>query len=257
MLRFVTNLACLILLFGCTGTSRIDYSQTPIAVAPVERQVARSEIIAAVQREVADAPVCIPIPQASWEPQTPFTVRFGPSKWNGQTVRSDIGDRLGDFVQMGFWTREDIPSNEGRLARYHFTELGERYYRGHPFQPRGQASFCVPGERRLVRIVNMTRIRGYRPHRFELGFYPPEALNVRFEWIGAEAPSWLPTPALLERYRAVMPSSAHTSLGSVLLFRVWRRDENPMENAPHSGTLEPYCYDNVHNLPMWCGPHFD
>lgn len=256
MLRMV---ACfgLAALWGCANSTQFDYTQTPIAIAPVEHNIADAEIFLAVERQVATAPVCIPIPQAYWEFTTPFTARFGPTEWGGRAISVDIEDRLNDFVQMGFWTRHDASSDGNRVARFQLTEVGSQYYRGHPFQPRDQAAFCAPGERRLLRIVETTRIPASRPDSYPaVGFFPPESLGVRFEWIGAESLSWLPTPELRERYRNVAPRHDRASLGSTRLFRVWRRDVHPLANAPHSGALEPYCYDNVHNRTDECWPYF-
>lgn len=228
----------------------------PLIVANVERGISREEIRAAVERVVAAAPVCLPLPVVWWEPAAPFTVRFGPTLWRGAPIPEDAEQRLDDFVQMGFWLKHPEPQVGDGIFQYELTTAGQRYYRGHPFWG-ARASFCPPAERQLVSIVDVVRVPAEHPERFPaLGFYPPVSLGVRFQWAGVPAQSWLPSEDLRTRYRRYLPESGVTSEGYARLFRVWRRNDHPIANAPLSGALETFCYDNVHNLPDECWPAF-
>jgi len=158
---------------------------------------------------------------------------------------------------MGFWTPEELEAIEGdRRVRYRLTELGQQYFRGNIAYSEG--SFCAPAERQLVRIIDST----FSPARPSLepyiGFRHDSVafVAVRFEWIGVAAPSWLPSGELQERYASLLPDHNNSAVGSIWLYRIWRRDEHPLLNAPDSGSLEPVCYDNIHNRPEECGPRF-
>jgi hypothetical protein len=222
MLRRIT-IPIILVMAGCATSRQFDYSQTSLAIVPLERRVDPTEIFDVVERQVAAAPVCIPIPNAFWEMRTPFTARFGPTEWAGRSIATDIEARLDDFVEMGFWTRTVVSSDADRVVRFHLTELGAIYYRGHPYHPRVQGWFCAPGERRLLRIVETKTVPESKPTGQAIGFHPPASLLVRFEWIGSEAPSWLPTPELRARYGDLAPRHERPSTGSIELFRVWRR----------------------------------
>ncbi len=255
MLRSLVLIA-LVWLAGCAQTSKPDYSSTPFAVGSVQPDVTEAEVRSAVERQVAAAPVCIPIPPVWWD--APLTVRFGPQSWRGREIPEDVEARLNDIVAMGFWTREDMEPIEGnRRVRFRLTELGQQYLRGDLHYSDG--SFCAPAERRLVRIINSTLSPARPSPEPFMGFRHDSVafLIVRFEWIGVETPAWLPSRELRERYASLLPDHSNISTGSVWLYRIWRRDEHPLLHAPDSGSLEPFCYDNIHNRPDECGPRFD
>jgi len=239
-------------LCGCASRT-FDWSQYPFAIVPIEGAVSDVDVFAAVDLQVRTAPVCLPIPAAHWETSAPFTVRFGPTQWHDQAIPADAEQRLGDFVAMGFWTKEARPELGERVFQFTLTTFGERIYRGHPY--RG-GEFCPPAERRLLRVNSVERLEAQQPREITIGFYPPKSLGVRFEWIGTERPSWLPQ-AIADRYRPLLPDATTSHLGFQQLFRVWRRDRDSLVNAPQSGALEPFCYDNVHNRPEECWPWFN
>lgn len=180
-----------------------------------------------------------------------MVARFGPPNWRGHRIPADVQMRLDDFVEMGFWTREDLSENGVNLVRFQLTELGDQSMRGEMYHGYGQ--FCPPGERRLVRILDVTRLPAEPSPPF-LGFDPQgnERLRVSFEWIGVETPSWLPTAELRQRYATQLPQHEQILSGVVVLYRVWRRGVHSPTNAPHSGSLQPFCYDSVHNRPEDC-----
>jgi hypothetical protein len=255
MLRSIA-LPALACLAGCAHTLTFDYSSTPLVIASVQSDVSEAEVRSAVEQHVAAAPVCIPIPPVWWD--APLTVRFGPPSWRGREIPDDAEDRLNDLVVMGFWTREELePIGGDRRIRFQFTELGRQYLRGSLAY--SDASFCAPAERRLVRIIDSTISPARTSPEPYVGFRHDSVafLSVRFEWIGVEIPSWLPPGELRERYASLLPDHSNISTGSVWLYRIWRRGQHPILNAPNSGSLEPFCYDNIHNLPEECGPHFD
>ncbi len=254
MLRIV--LFTLVWLAGCAHPSTFDYSSTPFAIGSVQADISEAEVRSAVEREVAAAPVCIPIPPAWWD--APLTARFGPQSWRGREIPEDVEDRLNGLVAMGFWTREELEPLEGdRRVRFRPTDLGEQSLRGNLAY--ANASFCAPAERRLVRIISSTLSPARPSSELSTGFRHDSVgfLIVRFEWIGVETRSWLPSGELRERYASLLPDHSNVSTGSLWLYRIWRRDEHPLLDAPDSGSLEPFCYDNIHNRPEECGPRFD
>lgn len=245
-----------IALSACAVSDSYDVAGSSFIVASVERDVSTSEVAGAVERLVRQAPVCIPIPPLWWEHHNPLTVRFGPPSWRGRAIPADAEQRVRDLAQMGFWTAQDVSIGSDRLLELTLTPFGERSLEGNYSYSEG--AFCAPAERRVLRIVESVRVPAERSDRRYEGFifYPPESLSVTFEWIGVDSPSWLSTPALRERYHSLLPASDRSAMGWVRLFRVWSRSEHPLENAPHSGALAPYCYDSVHDRPIRCGPVF-
>lgn len=241
-------LSILVGLSACVSTDAPIDPDVSLAFAPIG-PVDAEEVRAVVEREVAQARVCMRIPPVWW--QRHMVVRFGPPNWRGLRIPADAEARLNDFVEMGFWTREDLAEDGVNLVRFQLTELGAQSIRGEPYY--GTGRFCPPGERRLVRILETTRLAAEPSPPFP-GFDPhgSERLRVRFEWIGVETPSWLPTAELRERYAARLPQHEQILSGGVTLYRVWRRDEHPLTNAPHSGALQPFCYDSIHNLLEEC-----
>jgi hypothetical protein len=213
-------------------------------VAPVERDVDRAELFEAVRREVERAPVCLKLPTVWWETRAPFTVRYGPPQWRGTPIPSDAEAQMDAFVQLGFWSKTPRPDLGENVFQYTFTESGERYYRGHPYQGRGEAHFCPPAERGLVRITDTEWGDDDGP------------LLVRFAYAANSMPSWLPTLELQQRYASALPQVGAEGVGVVRLNRVWSRDRDPPERAPRSGRLEPFCYDYVHNHRDACGAVF-
>jgi hypothetical protein len=244
-------LPILVGLSACASTDAAIDPDVSLAFAPIGR-VDAEELRAAVEREVAAARVCIRVPRMWWE--RAGVVRFGPTSWRGLRIDDNAEERLNDLVEMGAWSSEEFYDEEGvRLVRLHPTELGRRSLREdyHGLQ------FCPPAERRLVRVVEMTLLPA-EPSPPILGFDPhsAERVNVTFEWIGVAQPSWLSTPELRSRYAALLPEYEQVSRGSIVLYRVWRRGQHSLVNAPHSGALQPYCYDNIHNMPLECAPTF-
>ena len=239
------------ILFGlsaCASNGAAIDPDVSLAFAPIGR-VDAEEVRAVVEREVAEARVCMRIPPVWWQRQ--MVARFGPPNWRGLSIPADAEARLNDFVEMGFWTREDISEDGVNLVRLQLTELGAQSIRGEVYYGTGQ--FCPPGERRLVRVLEITRLAAEPSPPF-LGFDPDgsERLRVRFEWIGVETPSWLPTAELRARYASRLPQHEQILTGGVVLYRVWRRGEHSEANAPHSGALQPFCYDNIHNRGEEC-----
>jgi hypothetical protein len=226
-------------LAGCAAAqSRVSDSVQLIA-APVEHALDPQELHDVVARYVAAAPICFPIPAAYWEGATPFTARFGPTQFQGRAIAPDAEQQFDVFVALGLWTKTPARELGERVFTYTLTETGAAAYRGHPYQPRGQAEFCPPAERRLLRIV------GTGP-----GFQG--GLLVRFVYAGNDASSWL-SPSARDRLPRPLPTVAPDAQGFITLFRVWRRDRDPLENAPRSGHLETFCVDYVHNRLEACG----
>lgn len=233
MIRAFASLCALLAAASCVS----DLPETvEFVVAPVKRNVSSVEVRAAVERQLAITEVCIGTPDAYW--RNSRTVEFGPVQWRGMPIASDVEARLDDFVKMGLWTKTAKPSEGSRVFEYIPTKRGQGAYRGRY----NDAAFCLPAERKLVRVVSTRRDKS-------------GTLHVSYIYTG-DRPTWLPTDETAARYGAVLPPPGVPHEGTVSLQRVWRRAQHPVKGAPQSGALEPWCYDSVHNRPVYCAADF-
>jgi len=242
-LRVVTALMLVASVTASCATGReIPATKLPeMMIEAVERNVPKAEIEDALRRIIANEPVCLRIPPAHWlaVKGRPRSVRFDLPDWDGREIAPDAEQRLDAFVDMGFLTKSPVPGHDARYAEYDWTSEGLRVYDGREAFPAG--TFCPPAERRFVAIE---RVRWDHSEK-------PAVLRVDFSHTADDYPSWMRTEAVRARYASRLPPLG-IAYSSVSLYRIWRKSEDPAENAPRSGKLEQWCYDYVHNRPMHC-----
>jgi hypothetical protein len=210
-------------------------------IAAVERNVAKSDIEDAVDRIVANEPVCMRIPFAHWLAVRgrPNSVRFDVDTWLERKIDPDVEEQLDAFVEMGFLSKKPLPDHDARWAEYDWTPEGRKVYSGMAGFPRG--SFCPPAERRLVEIVSIKHDKRRNP----------TALRVHFSHTADDYPHWMRTDAVRKRYASRIPPPG-ISYSTVYLYRIWINGKHPEKNAPRSGMLDQHCYDFVHNRREHC-----
>lgn len=241
MLKALSCVAALLVLSACESLPApqsnvprelID-GRAAMVMRPVEPEVPREEVIAAIQRMVDTVPVCLRWPAIWSEPDgvLSIVVRFDLMRrdW-GEPVAADAQTRLDEFVEMGLLTKEAREDRGPGAAEYALTDLGRAYLDG-AFTGRQPPSFCGPSERRVTEIVSM-----------EWGDYPCGSLRTRFAHVADDWPSWINAAGARQRLTD-WPTPGSGAQGTVTLSRHWYRESEVPADMERNGGLRSTCYD--------------
>jgi hypothetical protein len=211
----------------------IRLGSAEMVIQRVEEDVSRTEIAAAIEPMLANAPICIRFPPLWLERGrlTNFTVRYAmmARDW-GEDAARGAEAQMDEFVALGFMTKRSVSTSDPRAIEYTLTADGQRYLSG-VIEPGRRPSFCAPAERQLADITAI-----------EWGEYPCGTLQVRFRHVADAWPSWARTEEVRATLAATWPALGEPGSGSVSLGRQWYgRDALPAGFA--NGSLRSVCYD--------------
>jgi hypothetical protein len=210
--------------------SEIRNGIAEMALTPVEENVSREEVRAAVQAMLDEQLACLPWPGLWLEEgasRNVFSARYDlmARDWGGD-VAAESRSRMDEFVELGFLDPRETA--EGGVD-YSLTALGREHLVGSPFRG-ARPSFCGPLERRVVAITAL-----------EFGRFPCGNLLVRFTHAADALPAWARTEGARERVEAAAPVG-QTAEGAVTLRRQWFR-RNMLPRHRVNGALQSACYD--------------
>ena len=182
----VRILACLAVAAtaACAMTSpaqQAEFDRTPrevrsggadTAVAPVERDISREEVAAAIRSILNQSPICMSWPgvwlnEASSRSAYVMRADLMARDW-GEDVAREGEQRMDEFVDMGFLTKRERPEIGARVHEYALTALGRQYLQGSPYGG-DRPTFCAPSQRHLIEVT-----------RIEFGQYPCGTLRAYF-----------------------------------------------------------------------------
>jgi hypothetical protein len=208
------------------------------ATQPVETSVSANEVLAAVQRILGAAPVCMSWPSLwvdDMGSRDAIRVRFDLMRrdWGGD-VADDAKQDMDAFVDMGFLTKRARDDVAHGVIDFTLTDLGRGYMRGTISSDSGSApKFCAPGERHVVAITQM-----------EWGSFPCGHLKAHFSFDSPDHTSWATSPGA----RAVVVEALGPSArgqGAVTLSREWYSEEQVPQGVVN-GSLQSICFDTQH-----------
>jgi hypothetical protein len=205
----------------------------------VETNVDRAEVLAAVQRLVEAAPICLPWPGLWLDASTRRNVyyaRYGlmTRDW-GDEVASASRARMQEFVELGFLTAVERPDLGPGVVEYTLTADGDTFLRGSPYGG-ARPAFCPNSQRRVVDIVDM-----------QWGEYTCGSLRVRFTHIADAYPTWARTDGVRQRVDAAWTPIGAVGQGEVTLSRQWYRP-NLLPSGEVNGALKSLCLDSSQNI---------
>jgi hypothetical protein len=215
--------------------SEVRSGGAELVLAPVETGVSHDEVMAAVQRLVADAPACMSWPSL-WldasDRRNVYVARYDlmTRDWGSEVAAASIA-RMQEFVDLGFLTARPRPELGAGAVEYTLTESGDGVLRGSPYGGE-RPSFCGPLERRVVEISAM-----------EFGRYPCGNLFVRFTHIADGWPSWAHTPAARARVEQSAAAIGVVAAGTVSLSRQWFR-HSATPSGVTNGDLQSVCLND-------------
>lgn len=234
--------ACLVIAAAaCTGgcATPVDHD-TQLIVVPPSRSTTETEITAAIQDLISTYPVCVRVPLFRTVDVRPVDLDPAKLKLNEE----DDEEAFDVMVRLGYMTKTPRPDLGGRVFEFKRTPLGSDAKNLGPGDSAAPASlgsggFCMPAERKLVRITNID-------HRAEVA--DSEYWIVDFIHTEDPASVWAQNPDLRRLAGGEQGQTAPRPLvGRVLMSRVWIRDNHPLKNAPDSGALWAPQYDYIHN----------
>jgi hypothetical protein len=206
-----------------------------MVVAQVEPEVSRTEVLAAVQSLVEQAPLCFPWPGLWIDPgqrRSIYIARYDlmTRDW-GEEVAAASRQRMQEFVDLGFLTQRDRPEVGPNVVEYALTSEGTDYLRGSPYGAE-RPIFCAPSQRRVVEITRM-----------DFGRFPCGNLQVGFTHTSDAWPTWARNDAVRMRVAGEWGAPGAQGEGTVSLGRQWfRRGELP-PGMTQNGALRSVCYD--------------
>ena len=244
MHRILCLTALLCLTAPLLPAQAVEPPELPVMVIAKVEQATRADLEAAVQRLLAAEPVCMGVPATndSSVGRREKRIRIGEQRLIWLTKQPNA-ERVADrFVVMGLMIKHAFTGLGEGYVEYELTPLGRKSLTGKDYVFR--LEFCPPAERRLVRIVSQRYLE-----RDPDGLQP---LEVKFLHVADDWPSWLPTEEVRASYDWRFAPVGVVTQGSVRLYRTWNRDEHPAKNYPHSGAIDQWCYDDVHNRRERC-----
>ncbi len=203
-------------------------------MAPVERDVSRVEVAAALRNILDQSPICLPWP-AVWlneaAVRSAYVMRADlmARDW-GADVARDGEQRMDEFVDMGFLTRRERPEIGERVHEYALTQLGRQYLHGSPYGG-DRPVFCAPSQRRLIEITHI-----------EFGQFPCGSVRVHFTYAAQDWPSWAGTDAARTRIQDDIGAIGAIENGSVSLGRQWY-SQAALPSGVTNGSLQSVCYN--------------
>ena len=221
----------------------VEYDRTPreirtgaanTVVAPVEREVSREEIAAAVRNILDQSQICMPWPgvwlneaanRATYVVRADLMAR----DW-GEDVAQQGEQRMDEFVDMGFLTKRERPEIGSRVHEYALTNVGRQYLQGSPYGG-DRPTFCAPSQRKLVQIT-----------RIEFGQFPCGSVRAYFTYSSLDWPAWARTDAARTRIEGDIGSIGAIQNGSVSLGRQWY-SQAALPNGVTNGSLQSICYN--------------
>jgi len=218
--------------------SELRTGQANMAIQPVERNVLRAEVAAAVQRMIRAAPICDPMPGLWLEPASrrgAWVVRLDlmARDW-GQDVADDARARVAELITLGYFVKRERPDVGPGVIEISITNEGRDHMRG-SIETGQSPQFCAPAERRLVEITSM-----------EWGRFPCGTLHVRFTHTADAWPSWANNDASRARLAAEWPALGEVMDGEVTVSRQWFRRSIDIPDDVQNGALRSLCYDSDH-----------
>ncbi|MBS0386638.1 MAG: hypothetical protein JSS00_14945 [Proteobacteria bacterium] len=204
------------------------------AIAPVERDVSRIEVAAAVRALLDQSPICLSWP-AVWlneaAVRSAYVLRTDlmARDW-GPDVAREGQQRMDEFVDMGFFTKRERPEVGAGVQEYALTQLGRQYLHGSPYGG-DRPVFCAPSGRKLIEIT-----------RIEFGDFPCGSLRVYFTYSAQDWPSWARTEAARTRIADDIGAIGSVENGSVTLGRLWY-SQAALPSDVTNGSLQSVCYD--------------
>ncbi|MGE0743141.1 MAG: hypothetical protein AB7O98_17535 [Hyphomonadaceae bacterium] len=203
-----------------------------MVIERVAPNVSPAEVATAVQRMVADAPLCFAWPgvwlDGSERRRSVFLVRYDLMRrdWGAEAANTSAA-RMQEFVDMGYLVAREMGDG---AVQYALTNEGFARLQGSPYGGE-RPSFCAPSQRRVVEVTNI------EPGQFTCG-----SLRVRFTHVADDWPSWARTPSLRERAAQAWAPIGHVESGTVTLGRQWfRQGQTPPGRV--NGELRSLCYD--------------
>jgi hypothetical protein len=227
--------------------SEFEYRRIPLAVRTgaadlvvehVDPGVSRDELTSAVRRVVENARVCVRWP-AVWIEQDDrhsyFVVRYGlmARDWGADIAARSV-QRMQEFVEMGFLEQRDRPDLGDGAVQYSITAAGSANMIG--LLGNGERpSFCAPGGRRLVDIINV-----------EWGDFPCGNVRIYFSHVADEWPTWVHTDEQRDLIAQTWAPAGVTAYGRLSLYRLWYPPRQVPANMTRNGELRSACYDAEH-----------
>lgn len=208
--------------------------QADSAVAPVERNVSREEVAAAVRPILERSPICISWP-AVWlnegSSRSAYVLRADlmARDW-GEDVAREGERRMDEFVDMGFMTKRERPDVGARAHEYALTPLGRQRLQGSPLGG-GRPVFCAPSQRRLIEVT-----------RIEFGRFPCGTLRAYFTYAAQDWPEWARTDAARARIADDIGTIGAVENGAVSLGRQWF-SQRALPQGVTNGSLQSTCYN--------------
>jgi hypothetical protein len=218
--------------------SAIRTGRADLATQPVETSVSANEVLAAVQRIVGAAPICMSWPSLwvdDMGSRQIIRVRFDLMRrdWGGD-VADDAQQRMDAFVDMGFLAKRARDEVAPGVVDFTVTDLGHAYMRGTISSDSGSApKFCAPGERHVIAITQM-----------EWGSFPCGHLKAHFSFDSPDHPSWATSASARARALEALGPSARGQ-GAVTLSREWY-NEDQVPQGVVNGSLQSVCFDAQH-----------
>ncbi len=204
------------------------------AVAPVERDVSREEVAAAVRSILERSPICVSWP-AVWLNEGPsrsaYVLRADlmARDW-GEEVAREGERRMDEFVDMGFMTKRERPELGARVHEYALTPLGRLHLQGSPYGG-DRPVFCAPSQRRLIELT-----------RVEFGQFPCGTLRAYFTYTAQDWPAWAQTTAARARIADDIGTIGAVQNGAVSLGRQWY-SQTALPAGVTNGSLQSICYN--------------
>ena len=206
-----------------------------MVIEPVNQDVSREEVAAAVQAAVARETLCFPWP-GLWldasDRRSFFYARYDlmARDW-GADVAAASRQRMQEFVDLGFMVARERPDRGLDVVEYTLTTDGEAYLRGSPYGG-GRPSFCAPSQRRVIEITRM-----------DWGQYDCGNLHVTFRHVADDWPAWARSESARSRVASTWAPPGVESEGSISLSRQWfRRGQLPPDRE--NGELRSLCVDS-------------
>jgi hypothetical protein len=206
-----------------------------LVLQPVEQDVPMREVAQTVGALLDRSPICVAWPSlwiVQGDTRRTYIVRYALMErdW-GATTAAEGRQRMDEFVDMGFLTKQDRPDIGDGAVEYTLTDRGAEVLTGTPGH--GRSAFCGHSERRLVAIT-----------RLEWGSFACGNLRPHFTY-AQNWPSWARTEAVRARVAASATPSTAPLNGTVSLRRVWRRLAT--FQSDDNGALQSACYDPEEN----------
>lgn len=248
--RAIPRIAACLALAACAGAPEFGLSEqyaspmpyavrtgaADMVIEAAAPDIAREEVLDAVQRLVADARLCRSWPLLWIEDEgrhNTYLVRYDlmARDW-GQDIASASAARMQEFVDLGFLEQRTRPDIGVGAVEYDRTASGGEFLVGSPYAGSSRPEFCAPSQRRVIEITRM-----------EWGRFPCGTLLVEFTHVADAWPTWASTEEARARVAAQWAPPQQVLAGSVSLSRLWfRRGQAPF-NGARNGELHSLCYD--------------